>query len=52
MTEFIGTTHTCADSDGLKWEHRNQRLTEEDELVGFGSNGKEILIITIERRFL
>jgi len=32
----------------LKWEHRFERPPLEDELIGFGSNGEEILIITLE----
>lgn len=48
LTKFFGTVNTYVDSDGLKWEHRFKRTTVEDELVGFDSNGKEILVITLE----
>lgn len=48
VTEFFGTVHTYIDSDGLKWEHRFERTPDEDELIGFGSNGEEVLIITLE----
>jgi hypothetical protein len=48
VTEFFGTVHTYIDSDGLKWEHRFERSPHEDELIGFGSSGEEILIITLE----
>lgn len=48
ITEFFGTVNTYVDSDGLRWEHRFKRKTDEDELVGFDSNGKEILVITLE----
>ena len=48
VTEFFGTVHTYIDSDGLTWEHRFERSPHEDELIGFGSSGEEILIITLE----
>jgi hypothetical protein len=48
VTEFFGTVSTYIDSDGLKWEHRFERTPDEDELIGFGSNGEEVLIITLE----
>ncbi len=48
VTEFFGTVSTYMDSDGLKWEHRFERPPDEDELIGFGSNGEEVLIITLE----
>ena len=48
VTEFFGTVHTYIDSDGLKWEHRFERSPHEDELIGFGSKGEEVLIITLE----
>ena len=48
LTEFYGTVRTYSDSDGLKWEHRFNRTTDEDELVGYGRNGEEVLIITLE----
>jgi hypothetical protein len=48
VTEFFGTVHTYIDSDDLKWEHRFDRSPHEDELIGFGSNGEELLIITLE----
>jgi hypothetical protein len=48
VTEFFGTVSTYIDSDGLKWEHRFDRAPHEDELIGFGSNGEEVLIITLE----
>ena len=48
VTEFFGTVSTYIDSDGLKWEHRFERPPHEDELIGFGSNGEEVLIITLE----
>ncbi|HYM89554.1 MAG TPA: hypothetical protein VES92_10625 [Nitrospiraceae bacterium] len=48
VTEFFGTVSTYIDSDGLKWEHRFERPPDEDELIGFGSNGEEVLIITLE----
>ena len=47
-TDFFGTVSTYIDSDGLKWEHRFERPPDEDELIGFGSNGEEVLIITLE----
>lgn len=48
VAEFFGTVSTYIDSDGLKWEHRFERPPDEDELIGFGSNGEEVLIITLE----
>ena len=48
VTEFFGTVSTYIDSNGLKWEHRFERPPDEDELIGFGSNGEEVLIITLE----
>ena len=48
ITEFLGTINTYVDSDGLRWEHRFKRATDEDELIGFGSDGEELLIITLE----
>jgi hypothetical protein len=48
VTEFFGTVSTYIDSDGLKWEHRFERTPHEDELIGFGSKGEEVLIITLE----
>ncbi len=48
VTEFFGTVSTYIDSDGLKWEHRFERPPDEDELIGFGSNEEEVLIITLE----
>jgi hypothetical protein len=48
VEHFFGTVSTYLDSDGLKWEHRFERTPHEDELIGFGSNGEEILIITLE----
>ena len=48
VTEFFGTVHTYIDSDDLKWEHRFDRSPHEDELIGFGSDGEELLIITLE----
>ncbi|WPN56317.1 hypothetical protein [Pseudomonas sp. P9_31] len=48
ITEFFGAVNTYVDSDGLRWEHRFKRKIDEDELVGFDSNGKEILVITLE----
>jgi len=48
VTEFYGTVSTYIDSDGLKWEHRFERSPHEDELIGFGTNGEEVLIITLE----
>lgn len=48
VKDFFGTVSTYIDSDGLKWEHRFERTPKEDELIGFGSNGDEILIITLE----
>ena len=48
VTEFYGTVNTYIDSDGLKWEHRFERSPHEDELIAFGSNGEEVLIITLE----
>ena len=48
VTDFFGTVSTYLDSDGLKWDHRFERTPHEDELIGFGSNGEEILIITLE----
>ena len=33
---------------GLEVKHKFQRPPEEDELMGFGSNGEESLIITLE----
>jgi hypothetical protein len=48
VTEFFGRVSTYIDSDGLKWEHRFERPPHEDELIGFGSKGEEVLIITLE----
>jgi len=48
VTDFFGTVSTYIDSDGLKWEHRFERPPHEDELIGFGSEGEEVLIITLE----
>jgi hypothetical protein len=48
VEDFYGTVNTYIDSDGLKWEHRCERTPHEDELIGFGSNGEEVLIITLE----
>lgn len=48
VEDFFGTVSTYIDSDGLKWEHRFERPPHEDELIGFGSQGEEILIITLE----
>jgi hypothetical protein len=48
VKDFFGTVSTYLDSDGLKWDHRFERTPREDELIGFGSNGEEILIITLE----
>ena len=48
VEDFFGKVSTYIDSDGLKWEHRFERPPNEDELIGFGSNGEEILIITLE----
>jgi hypothetical protein len=48
VTEFFGTVSTYIDSDGLRWEHRFDRPPDEDELIGFGSNEEEVLIITLE----
>src|SRR5262245_7060102 len=45
VEDFFGTVSTYVDSDGLKWEHRFDRPPHEDELIGFGSNGEEVLII-------
>lgn len=48
VEDFFGTVSTYIDADGLKWEYRFERAPHEDELIGFGSNGEEILIITLE----
>ena len=48
VADFFGTVSTYIDSDGLKWDHRFERPPDEDELIGFGSNGEEVLIITLE----
>jgi hypothetical protein len=48
VEDFFGTVSTYLDSDGLKWEYRFERTPHEDELIGFGSNGDEVLIITLE----
>ncbi|HEY6074074.1 MAG TPA: hypothetical protein VIV15_11975, partial [Anaerolineales bacterium] len=48
VEDFFGTVSTYIDSDGLKWEHRFERSPHEDELIGFGSKGEEVLIITLE----
>ena len=48
VEDFFGTVSTYLDSDGLKWEYRYERAPHEDELIGFGSQGEEILIITLE----
>jgi len=48
VKDFFGTVSTYIDSDGLKWEHRFERPPHEDELIGFGSKGEEVLIITLE----
>jgi hypothetical protein len=47
-TKVSGTVNNYIDSDGLKWKHRFNRSTDGDELVGFGSNGTKILVITLE----
>jgi hypothetical protein len=39
---------TYEDSDRLKWEHSYQRTLQEDELIGFGSNGEKILVIELQ----
>lgn len=43
-----GTIVSYLDADGLKWEHRFKRERQRDEVVGFGNEGQEILIITLE----
>ena len=48
VEDFFGTVSTYIDADGLKWEHRFERPPREDELIGFGSTGEEVLIITLE----
>jgi hypothetical protein len=48
VEDFFGTVSTYIDTDGLKWEHRFERAPHEDELIGFGNNGEEVLIITLE----
>ena len=48
VEDFFGTVSTYLDSDGLKWEHRCERPPHDDELIGFGSEGEEVLIITLE----
>jgi hypothetical protein len=48
VKDFFGTVSTYIDSDNLKWEHRFERTPHEDELIGFGSKGEEVLIITLE----
>jgi hypothetical protein len=48
VEDFFGTVSTYIDSDGLRWEHRFDRPPDEDELIGFGSNEEEALIITLE----
>ena len=48
ITQFFGSTDSYLDSDGLKWEHRFMREMDEDELVGFGSKGEKVLVITLE----
>ena len=48
VEDFFGTVSTYIDADGLKWEHRFERPPHEDELIGFGSTGEEVLIITLE----
>ncbi|WP_455387585.1 hypothetical protein [Petrachloros mirabilis] len=48
LNEYFGTVNTYTDSDGLKWEYRFKRAADDDELVGFGSDGKELLAITLE----
>ena len=48
VEDFYGTVSTYIDSDGLKWEHRFERTPHEDEVIGFGSKGEEVLIITLE----
>ena len=48
VTEFFGAVTTYIDSDDLKWEHRFERPPDEDELIAFGRNGEEVLIITLE----
>ena len=47
-TKVSGTVNTDTDSDGLKWKHRFNRSPDKDELIGFGSNGSKILVITLE----
>lgn len=48
VEDFFGTVSTYIDSDALKWEHRFERTPDEDELIGFGRNAEEVLIITLE----
>ena len=47
-TKFSGTVNTYIDSDGLKWKHRFNGSPDKDELIGFGSKGTKILVITLE----
>ena len=48
VEDFFGTVSTYIDSDGLMWDHRFDRPPHEDELIGFGCKGEEVLIITLE----
>ena len=51
VEDFYGTVNTYIDSDGLKWEHRFERTPHEDEVIGFGGKGEEVLIITLESSY-
>ena len=51
VEDFFGTVNTYLDADGLRWEHRFERPPHEDELIGFGRKGEEILIITLESSY-
>lgn len=43
-----GTIINYLDSDGLRWEHRFGRELDRDEIVGFGTEGQEVLSITLQ----
>ena len=43
-----GTIISYLDSNGLRWEYRFNRELDRDEIVGFGNEDHEILIITLQ----
>jgi hypothetical protein len=46
LTLYIGDQDTYMDADNLKWVHRYNRPGEPDELSGYDSEGKEVLLLT------